>query len=404
MLRPLRDPVPGVLVLLVLAACSGSSPTDSPPRAPTITIDGVEDGGVYQEPRTIGIAVDRGSFHATLDGELFTSGATVSAPGDHTLRVDASHQGRTSSREVRFRIDLTGESVLILRMFDLGDNDAGGGGDAILLTDSSSTAMIHFLIDAGPEGTGGSNRRFVADRLTGLGVDSLLGMLLTHAHTDHFRGMPDVLDEVHVRTFWYNGQERSFQEYRTLIDRARSRAEEVVVPEAVETVPLGAGSTLRVVPPLSTHLDDASAGSSELNEGSLGTALESGGIRFFFTGDGEVEANRRWRTSFPDLTEAVDVLKAGHHGANDAVFDDGFSGASTWLEHTDPAITLITANGRSHPRQRALQALMERSADRVYCTPVHGDVELRVSPSGQIEVTVERNANADCEPGSEATT
>lgn len=98
------------------------------------------------------------------------------------------------------------------------------------------------------------------------------------------------------------------------------------------------------------------------------------------------------------------MLKAGHHGANPAVFGDGFSGTPAWLEHSDPGTTLITANGRSHPRQRGLQALMERSADRVYCTPAPGDVELRVSPSGRIEVTVERNANADCEPGSEATT
>ena len=75
-----------------------------------------------------------------------------------------------------------------------------------------------------------------------------------------------------------------------------------------------------------------------------------------------------------------------------------------WLAHTDPGILLITANGRTHPRRRALNAILGLSGTVTYCTNVHGDVELRVSPGGEVRVTVQKNADLDCVPGSDAET
>jgi beta-lactamase superfamily II metal-dependent hydrolase len=124
----------------------------------------------------------------------------------------------------------------------------------------------------------------------------------------------------------------------------------------------------------------------------------------FFTGDGEVEANVRWRTQFSALTRNIDVLKVGHHGANNGIFDNGFSGAATWLDHTNPSIAIITANGVSHPRINALNRLLGRTTMQTYCTNVHGDITLRVFSDSSIQVHVARNANADCVAGTEATT
>ncbi len=103
------------------------------------------------------------------------------------------------------------------------------------------------------------------------------------------------------------------------------------------------------------------------------------------------------------MTAGVEVLKVGHHGANDAIFDNGFSGASGWLDHTDPQTIVISANGTSHPRHTALTKILDRTNTRTYCTHVHGDIELRVTGSGEYTVTVERNEEFDCVAGSEAT-
>lgn len=401
----LRRTVPTLLLtgFALLAGCD-SSPANVDQEPIEISITGVEDGASYDAPVVIDISTDRGSYAATLDGELFVSGRTVSEIGPHTLEVVARDGADSDTATVSFELVFTGSSTLIVRMIDLGDNAAGGGGDAILLTDSAQGLQIHALVDAGPAGQDGSNPGYVADRLQALGVTTLEAVILSHAHTDHFDGLPAVLNGVDVERFIYNGQVRSYNGYTQLINLAQSRADTVIVPGALLPLSLsGSGGTeIVVIPPLSTWLDDASAGSAELNEGSLGAAVRRGAFSMFMTGDGEVQANARWRGDYASLSGGVDVLKVGHHGANDAIFDNASSGSSTWLDHTDPEIMLISANGTSHPRHNALTKILGMTDRRTYCTHVHGDVEIRVDPLGAVTVAVQKNAGMDCVPGSEA--
>ncbi len=112
---------------------------------------------------------------------------------------------------------------------------------------------------------------------------------------------------------------------------------------------------------------------------------------------GPARTRAKWKRPSPSV---------GHHGANNAVFDDGSgagSFASAWLDHTRPRLLLVTANGRSHPRQRATNKLRGLNDAEMYCTHVHGTVEVRIA-EGWWEVTPERNAEMDCVPGSEANT
>ena len=90
--------------------------------------------------------------------------------------------------------------------------------------------MVSFEIRLDPVGVGGTDLDFVQERLAALGVDTLEALLLTHAHTDHFDGMPDILRGVHVRTFYNNGQVRSFSRYNELLSLAASRAGQVTPP------------------------------------------------------------------------------------------------------------------------------------------------------------------------------
>jgi competence protein ComEC len=299
--------------------------------------------------------------------------------------------------------DQTG--VLILRVLDLGENQNGGGGDALLVTDSTAAGQRHVLIDAGPAGSGGADRAHVEERLGALGVDTLEALILTHAHADHFDGMSAVLDGVHVRAFYYNGQVRNFLAYTNLIQQASADAgTRVTVTQPVD-LDLGTSDAtrIRILPPLPSYLTDPNAESAQINDGSIGTRVARGAFSLFVAGDGEVEANQRWRTTFAGDTRNITVLKAGHHGANDAVFDNGSSGTSTWLAHTDPALILVSSNGTSHPRIRALAALEARA--QTYCTSVHGEITVRIDDTGaNWTIGVQRNAGADCVPGRDATT
>ncbi|MBW3569520.1 MAG: MBL fold metallo-hydrolase [Gemmatimonadetes bacterium] len=390
----------------LLAACSSSPAGPPEPVAPVITVSGVSAGGTYDAPVTVAISVDRGAYTATLNGAAFAAGGTISQPGAYELLVTARNGTATAETRIPFTVRFTGARVLIVRLFDLGDNEAGGGGDAILITDSTAIGMRHGLIDAGPQGMNASNPGYVAQRLQGLGVTRLDFVQLSHAHADHYAGLVPVLNAIPVHWFVYNGQQRAnIGGYQTVLSTARSRADTVVVPTVVTELPFGyQADVAKVVPPLPTYLANSSASGDQLNEGSLGTSLRRGTFSMFFAGDGEVEANLRWRTSFAELTSGVTALKVGHHGANNAVFDNGFNGSSAWLAHTAPRVAVISANGRSHPRINALNALLGRPTTQTYCTSVHGDIAIRVLDSGQYVVTVQRNATMDCRPGTEATT
>lgn len=307
-----------------------------------------------------------------------------------------------------------GDRTLILRMLDLGPGGLGGGGNAILLTDSSAVGQAHALVDGGPHGDTDEeiDHHFVARRLASLGVDTLELVQMSHAHADHFGALIPVLDSLHVEIFAHNGQVRrsDFALHGAVLDRAQNRADSVVVPDSPWEHELGSARVV-FLPPLPDYLDQDLGGGGpedhrELNEGSLGTFVEAAGVRIFLAADGEDEAGRRWRTRFPEHTGDVDILKVGHHGANNAVFDDRFGAAdrsSAWLEHTDPSVVLVSANGRSHPRRRALERLEEVPGSEIHCTPVHGRVEVRISADGW-EVERERGHEEECRPGSEADT
>jgi beta-lactamase superfamily II metal-dependent hydrolase len=401
------------LRLLALAAaflataCGGDGPAGpDQPQSPVITITGVTEGSTYPGPVSIGITLDRGSYQATLDGAEFVSGRTVAVPGSHVLVVTARNGAATSTKQVSFTTAGAEGGALIIRLLNLGANASGGGGDAILITDSTAAGMVHALVDAGPAGTNASNPGYVAQQLALLGVQSLEFVQLTHAHGDHFEGLPAVFSAFRAKRFIYNGQVRNYSLYNNLVTQARSRSDSVIVPagSTVYPVRLGAAATAAqatVIPPLPTWIGAHTDSSSWINEGSLGTELSLGTFRMFLTGDGEVAANQRWRTQFATYSGNVAVLKAGHHGANDAVFDNGSSGSSAWLDHASPEVVVISANGTSHPRVRALSAL--RTGRAAYCTNVHGRIEIRVLRSGSYAVTVEKNAGQDCVPGSEAT-
>lgn len=399
----------GVLLCACLfaAGCASDGGTGPDPVPPQITVTGVEAGGRYDAGVTIGIQVDRGSYEATLNGQPFTSGRTVATPGEYTLLVSARAGTATNTLSVAFTITGPSGGTLIIRMFNLGPNEMGGGGDAILLSDSSAAGLVHALIDAGPAGVEGADPGYVSRQLATLGVDSLAVLLLTHAHADHFGGMPAVIAATRIGTFVYNGQVRNLAAYNSTVSQARAAAATTIVP--TDTVPLAFGRSqvaarLTIVPPLPTWLTNASATSTQLNEGSVGAHLQRGTFRMFFTGDGEVEANNRWRTQFAGYTRDLTVLKVGHHGANNAIFDNGFSGTSTWLQHTAPRVSIISSNGITHPRVNALTRLLQQSNNRTYCTSVHGRIEIRVFSNSTHAVSVERNSGSDCVPGSEANT
>lgn len=318
-----------------------------------------------------------------------TSGGARS-DGGRTAGEGISERGEPgasrSSGKAGVASDTAAPGVLSLHLLSI--TARSGGGDAILLADSTVTPARHILIDAGDDGG-------TAAQLVGLGVPALDLVVLTHAHHDHYGGLGAILDTIPVRAFAFNGQVRTAVTYRRLLERLEREVATIIVVDTLRRIRFGEGDSatvLTLIPPQPKNLATDTNDGRRLNNGSLGVRLDRGGFSFLTTGDAQLEANRRFAIEFDSLVN-VTVLKAGHHGAMNAMQD-------FWLDATTPELVLISANGTTHPHAKAL-ALVEARGIRIYCTPRHGRITLRVERAGDYVVRTAEAREPGCVAGSE---
>jgi competence protein ComEC len=119
--------------------------------------------------------------------------------------------------------------------------------------------------------------------------------------------------------------------------------------------------------------------SSNLNNHSIGLVIEHGAFRAFLSGDSERPELLHFLQAgaVPDVT----VLKAPHHGSDDAV-------SERFLDVARPEVVVISVghgNGFGHPSAAALHTY-PRYAREVYRTDVHGQVTVLGFEDGSYEV------------------
>jgi len=268
-------------------------------------------------------------------------------------------------------------ATLLIRVLDV--SDARIGGDAILITDSAGGRARHVLLDA-------SDRPGrVVRALARYRVDSLAALLLSHPHADHYGGMAGVLAAVPVRAFVYGGTPHAAVTYRRLLADVRERHIPVTtVDSGLRVLRLVTGDdtvTLTVLAPPPSCRSLASDAGESVNDCSIGVRLTRGPFRLLLPGDAESDEERWWAGTHPDLLRA-DILKAGHHGSDNAT-------DAAWLAVVRPRAVVISANGRQHPFADVLALLAARSVP-VYCTADDGTVTIRVPRGAPWQVIAER--------------
>jgi competence protein ComEC len=236
-----------------------------------------------------------------------------------------------------------------------------GQGDAIIIQSPEGKVA---LVDAGP-GDG------IAEDLRRHGIDSIDVAIATHPHADHIGGMAQVIRSMPVRYYMDNGVPHTTRTYRELMDELR-RSDITYLEASARNLELGS-VTLRVIPP------PVAEGH---NDRSIGLVVEFGPFRALMTGDSEVgELNHFLSLGMPD----VDVLKAAHHGARDAV-------SPAWLSATKPEVVVISCgrdNRYGHPDPWALR-YYETVARDVFRTDLDGEVIVTIGPDGEYAVVTGR--------------
>ncbi|MDQ3310433.1 MAG: MBL fold metallo-hydrolase [Gemmatimonadota bacterium] len=286
---------------------------------------------------------------------LFLLAACIGEAPDAAARVQPVTAQDTAPLEIRF-LDV-------------------GQGDAILIRSGDKVA----LVDAGSSDN-------VVQKLRAAGVGHIDLAVASHNHADHIGGMDAVLDSLPVRMYLDNGHPATTRIQARVLQRVESRN---ITYLQVTTRNIGLGNaTLRVLPP-----PQIATGAEEQNNRSVGLIVEQGTFRALLTGDSETQAINGWLEA--NMIPEVNVLKAAHHGSRNGV-------TPAWLARTRPEVVVISLaadNSYGHPHVAALR-LYCAGDRRVFRTDWHGDVVVRVEPSGRYQVRATRRAPPPATPAS----
>lgn len=223
------------------------------------------------------------------------------------------------------------------------------------------------LIDGGPDNK-------VLDAL-----NSVLGptsryidlIVLSHAQTDHFTGLIDVLKRYKVGAFAFNGRSGtadSWKELISVIKETKTPAEILVAGDGIAN----ADSRFDFLLP-----DENFGAAVDLNETALAPVLKSQNSKIMFTGDMD-ENLENYLVRKYDLKN-IDVLKVAHHGSK-------FSSSQRFLSGISPKIAVIEVgkNSYGHPAKETLDRLASIGS-RIFRTDKDGTVKLEIN-GGQISI------------------
>ena len=207
---------------------------------------------------------------------------------------------------------------------------AMGHGCGIVVRSPSGRCLVY---DAGRLGAAGAARRAMAAVLWSEGISRIDTLVISHADTDHFNAVPELLErfavgEILVSRAFLASQGPAVMD---LVALARRRGVPLRTVAAGDSLPLDRACRARVL-----HPDDAAAaGRVADNEASLVLAIESAGRRLLLTGDLEGPALARFIAADPD---SCDVLVAPHHGSRTSLPPD-------IARATAPAVVLVSGVG-----------------------------------------------------------
>lgn len=229
-----------------------------------------------------------------------------------------------------------------------------GQGQCILLCSAGRTA----LIDCG--GSDGNAGDIAADYLQSIGVTRLDLLVLTHCHSDHANGVPELFARMEVSALVLPDLAEDESEYRSqILSLARAQGTEITLLSDNRSLTFGEAA-LTLYAPL---------GGGGANEEGLFALTSCGDFDLLVTGDANafVEGLLVKYDNLPD----IEVLVAGHHGSKNSTSD-------TLLDAVTPETCLISVgyNTYGHPTPEALNRLTDRDI-AIYRTDLMGNLTIQ---------------------------
>lgn len=231
-----------------------------------------------------------------------------------------------------------------------------GQGQSILLTAQGSTA----LVDCG--GSGGDDPGDIAaDYVQAMGRSTLDLLVLTHYHSDHACGVPELMERLDVAALAVPDVEPDSVLRAEILALAEEKGTEVIFIEEDTMVELDSVS-LTLYAPL---------GTGGGNEEGLSVLATQGDFDALITGDMNAAVERRL-VKYGNLPD-IELLVAGHHGS-------ASSTSKELLEAVTPEYAVISVgyNSYGHPAPETLDRL-EQAGCTVWRTDLQGTITVRAA-------------------------
>ena len=229
-----------------------------------------------------------------------------------------------------------------------------GQGDSTLF----QTPQGNVLIDCGEKEYGDD----VVAYLNAQGVNELEYFIITHPDSDHMGCAAYVLENIKVKKFVMNGQQKSTQFFTKALDVIEGKNIATDIAVVGDVITLGA-LQLKIYGP-----DAELVESEEWNDASLIIYATYGNRSFLLTGDAEKEGEESLLNNYTNELKC-DVLSAGHHGSKT-------SNSAELLNFAKPTYVVISCgegNEYGHPHQEVLDRF-ENVGAIVYRTDKLGSI------------------------------
>jgi competence protein ComEC len=239
-----------------------------------------------------------------------------------------------------------------------------GHGEAIALELPSGQTLLY---DVGSSGAPESAVRSTAAFLWSRGITRLDAVVLSHADSDHYNGLPGLLDRFSVGTVYVSPV--MWDEGKPLVNALRQAIDRAGVPivkiSAGDRLAVGAGSTIEVLHPVPSR----TPGRTD-NANCITLLVEYLGQRILLTGD---LAPPGLEDVLAEMPTHCDVLLVPHHGSRQ-------SDPKALAAWSTPALAVVSGSHRWDIRPVA--AIYETAGSRVLHTADTGAVTATLGPEG----------------------
>ena len=215
---------------------------------------------------------------------------------------------------------------------------------------------------------GGDSRDDPGDVAAGyvqaLGRGSIDLLVVSHYHSDHANGIPQLLRRLDVGRIALPDVEEDAPLRKEILAAAGERGVEVVFIREDTMMELSGNDSLTIFAPV---LEDGST-----NELGLTVLATSGEADILITGDMEQEGE--WRLVQKDVLPDIEVMVVGHHGSDTSTTQE-------LLDRVKPELALISVglnNKYGHPSWDTLERL-DQAGTGIYRTDLYGTIEVQLN-------------------------